>query len=197
VGSPGELIPILREGVQSCPWLSVRRARLAFGLAELGRKTEAIAEFERLAHDDFAGLPFDGNWLLTMGFLSFACAALGDTARAAALTAALEPYGERFLVSGDATTTWGPVSTALAVLAAALGSYDTAADRFEQACEQCDATGAEAQKVFVQREFARMLSIRRRAGDDARAARLLHDAAATCSRLGLHGLATQVTAALS
>lgn len=191
-GPPGELIPILRYGVQSCPWLPVRRAGLAFGLADLGRKTEAIAEFERLAQEDFATLPHDGNWLLTMGLLSFACAALGDTARASVLTAALEPYGERFLVGGDATTTWGPVSTALAVLAMTLGSYDAAADRFERAIEQCVTGAAEAQKVVAQYEFARMLAARGRSRDSARAASLLADASSTCARRGFHGLATRV-----
>jgi tetratricopeptide (TPR) repeat protein len=193
VGGPRELIPILRQGVQSCPWLAVRRARLAFGLAELGRKTEAIAEFERLAQDEFASVSRDGNWLMTMAFLSFACAALGDTVRAAWLTAALEPYGERFLVSGDATTTWGPVSTALAVLAMSLGAYEDAADRFERALEQCDAIGADAQQVYTRREYARLLLTRGRSGDRVRATRLLQDAAETCARRGFQGLAVQVT----
>jgi tetratricopeptide (TPR) repeat protein len=192
VGRPRELIPILRSGVESCPWLAVRRARLAFGLADLGRKTEAVAEFERLAQDDFGALPHDGNWLLTIGFLAFACAALGDAARARSLTAALEPYGDRFLVSGDATTTWGPVSTAQAVLAVTLGDYDDAADRFERALEQCEATGGDAHGVFARREYARMLGVRGRPGDHARAQTLLHDAASTSARRGFDGLAEQV-----
>jgi class 3 adenylate cyclase/tetratricopeptide (TPR) repeat protein len=192
VGDPRELIPILRGGVQSCPWLAVRRARLAFGLAELGRRTEATAEFERLAQDDFAAVPHDGNWLLTMAFLAFTCAALGDVERARALTALLEPYGERFLVSGDATATWGPVSTPLAVLAVAAGALDQAADRFERALEQCQATGADGQTVFAEREYARMLLARGRAGDHRRAAQLLRDATSISTRRGFLGLATRV-----
>jgi class 3 adenylate cyclase/tetratricopeptide (TPR) repeat protein len=192
VGHPRELIPILRAGVQSCPWLPVRRARLAFGFAELGRKTEASAEFERLALDDFAVLPRDGNWLMTMGFLSFACAALGDTERARLLTVALEPYAERFIVSGDTTTTWGPVSTALAVLAVTIARYDDAADHFERALEQCAATGAEAQKVLAQREYARMLLVRGRTTDRERASALVREAALACARRGLDGLAEKL-----
>jgi tetratricopeptide (TPR) repeat protein len=192
VGRPRELIPILRSGVESCPWLAVRRAGLAFGLAELGRKTEAVAEFERLAQDDFRALPHDGNWLLTIGFLAFACAALGDAERARLLTTTLEPYGDRFLVSGDATTTWGPVTTAQAVLAVTLGSYDEAADRFERALEQCEATGGDAHGVLARREYARMLTVRGRPGDHTSAQTLLRDAASTSARRGFHGLAEQL-----
>lgn len=192
VGPSRELIPILRGAVQSCPWLAVRRARLAFGLAELGRKTEAIAEFEPLAQDDFVGIPRDGNWLMTMAFLSLACAALGDVERAGVLAEALEPYDDRFLVSGDATTAWGPVSTALAALAMTVDHYDEAADWFDRALEQCAVIGAEPQRVYVQREYARLLLRRGRSGDRARAVELLDHAAAGCARRGFGGLAEQV-----
>jgi class 3 adenylate cyclase/tetratricopeptide (TPR) repeat protein len=193
-GKPRELIPVLRDGVEGCPWLPVRRARLAFGLAELGRKTEASAEFERLVQDDFASLLRDGNWLLTMGFLSFTCGLLGDQARAVLLADAIAPYADRFFVSGDTTSTWGPVATALAVLEATMRHYDHAGDWFERALESNRATGAAAQTVFTQREYARMLLARGRPGDGARGRSLLDDAAAASRLHRFEGLADHVLA---
>ena len=193
-GERSELVPALRQAVADCPWLPVRRAQLAFGLAEAGRMTEAITEFEALALDDFATLPRDAHWLLTHGFLAFTCALIHDRPRAALIADALAPYEDRFLAAGDATFTWGPVATALALLAAALGREDEAVDHFERALERNAASGAAGQQVFVQREFARLLLARGRRGDRGRAAALLQDAEAACSRHGFGGLAEQVRA---
>ena len=116
VGAKRDLIPGMREAVESCPWLPVRRAALTFGLAELGRRTEAAVQFEELAREEFASVPRDANWLLTMVFLALACAHLDDGGRARILYDALEPYRDRFTVTGDCTATWGPVAAALDAL---------------------------------------------------------------------------------
>ena len=194
VGRTDELVPLLRDGAESCPWLPIRRARLAFGLAELGRKTEASTELERLAHDDFGSVPRDGNWLMTMAFVSFTAASLGDEPRAALLYHALRPYADRFLVSGDCSTTWGPVATALGVLASARGSLDLAVEHLEDAVERAAATRATAQTVVAQREYARTLLARARPGDADRATSVLDAAASTAHLHGFDGLAQSLDA---
>lgn len=115
-----EIVPGLREALESCPWLAVRRAMLAYALASLGRRTEAMVHFEHLASDGFASVPRDANWLMTMVLLSRTCARLEDRPRARILNAALGPYDERHAVTGDCTVTGGPVGVAVAGLAAVL-----------------------------------------------------------------------------
>ena len=67
---------------------------LAWLYAEAGREAECRAEFERLAEDDFRGLPRDGIWLTGVAYAARACAYLRDADRAAILHEQLRPYAE-------------------------------------------------------------------------------------------------------
>lgn len=187
-GRRGELVPALRDCVVSCPGLPLRRAALACGFAELDRTTEATAEFERLTASGLDALPRDGNWLLTMALLSFACAVVGDERRAALLYDALCPYGDRFAVAGDCTTAWGPIATALGVLASATGRFELAGEHFDDACRRATAAGATAQAILAQREHARMLLGSEDASDRDRGTFVLDDALSSARRHGLAGL---------
>jgi len=89
-------------------------ARLAFGFAELGRKNGGERPSSSASHSMTSAVAFprdgklvDDDW----GSCRFAlrgAPAMADRA-APAYGPRSEPYAERFIVSGDTTTTWGPV----------------------------------------------------------------------------------------
>lgn len=188
LGRRSELVPLAREAARSCPGLPLRRAALAFALAELDRLTEATAQLERVTAPAAGGLPRDANWLMTTVLLSHACGALGDERRAVLLYEELHPYRERFAVYGDCTVTWGPVATALGVLAATAGRVDQAAEHFLDAGDRAVAVGAAAQLALARREHAAALLRRGGPGDRDHAIWLVDDALRTVHRHGLTGL---------
>ena len=58
-----ELEPVLTAAVELYGAVPAWRGALAWLYAETGHEAECRAEFERLAEDDFRGLPRDGIWL--------------------------------------------------------------------------------------------------------------------------------------
>jgi hypothetical protein len=102
--------------------------------AELGYADESRAALEALAADGFAGIPVDEEWLIGMGFLAEAAAALGATDHAAALYDALLPYADRVAVSYPELST-GAVARTLGILAAVTGRRATAERHFAAALE--------------------------------------------------------------
>ena len=78
------------------------------------------------AADDFRGLPLDGIWLGAVAYLAEAAAALGDPTHAAALHELLEPYADRNVAVGWASTCAGSASRHLGLLADLLGRRDEA-----------------------------------------------------------------------
>jgi hypothetical protein len=76
------------------------RAVLASAYATLGRREDAMREFDILARDGFAALPSDINWLPTMSMLADAAVHLGDAGRASLIYDQLLPYSDQFFFFG-------------------------------------------------------------------------------------------------
>ncbi len=93
----------------------------------------AQAEFERLAADDFAGIPRDSLWQTCICYLAEVCGRLQDEKRATMLYGLLLPYADLTVVVGNATVCLGATSRFLGQLAAVLGRWDTAEAHFEHA----------------------------------------------------------------
>jgi hypothetical protein len=110
--------------VEQYPDIPSWRCGLAMLYAQLGRLEEARQEFERVAVDDFAGLPRDLFWLIGMALLADVCCALGDRARAGVLYDLLLPYAGRTMVTGRAVVCAGSARDSLAILAALRGRFD-------------------------------------------------------------------------
>jgi hypothetical protein len=104
-GRPGDVADDLHAAVLENRYYPVFQAALAALYADLGAVEPAQAAFEGLAVGDFAPVPLDEEWLLTMSLLADACAFLGDRQRAAILYERLEPYANRIAV--------GPIEVAL------------------------------------------------------------------------------------
>ena len=98
-GRLDEVEDLVRRSVDEFPKYPIYRCALAQMAAELGDTAEASDALEALAADDFAELPFDEDWLVSMALLAETATALGDVERAAALYGRLLPYGERVAIA--------------------------------------------------------------------------------------------------
>ncbi len=186
----GRLEEIKAEWTEELESFSVagNRAELAWLYGETGREAEARAQFEQLAVNDFAELPRDGTWLMSMAFLSQVCALLGDAERAAALYPLLLPYAERNAVMQGAHEYHGSVSRYLGLLAATMSRWEEAERHFEDALEMNARMGARPHVAWSQHDHARMLLRRGRTGDRQKALELLTQALDTAQELGMKGL---------
>ena len=119
-------------GQRRCPVTSTRRRRRGYSCFSTGPRTPPWSS---------SGF-FPGRWPArdpggsgAMTDLAVAAAAVGDTAAAAQIHAALVPYRGRLVVWGGAATAWGPVSHYLGLLAAVLGKAGNAVGYFKEAVD--------------------------------------------------------------
>ena len=178
------------------PAMTALRAGEAAYRAEAGDAEEARRVFETLAAHDFADIPRDEHWLVTLTTLALACAPLGDTRRAGILYDQLAPFAQRNVVHDLLRTYSGSVSLHLGLLAEALGRLDAAARHFEDAVEMNTRIGGRPFLARTQHEYARMLLARGRTADRRRAVALLDQALACSQELGLDEARTKRTAEL-
>jgi tetratricopeptide (TPR) repeat protein len=164
-------------------------ALLAYVYSAQDKKGAAREEFERFAHDDFAGVPQDGQWLLTLSLLAQTCARLGDVPRATLLHDLLFPYRDRFIGLVSSTLPFGHASRYLGLLAAAMGRSAPAREYFERAISENARIGARPWLAFTQYDYAVLLLRHGKRAEERRANRLLDAALQTARELGLHGLA--------
>jgi hypothetical protein len=117
--------------------------------------------------------------------LAVVAAAVGDSAAATQLLEALAPYRGRLVVWAGASTTLGPVSHYLGLLAAALGKTDDAVRYFEEAVESGQQTGALPYLAHSLAGLAGALVLRAGAGDTDQAAGHRRRAREIGERLGM------------
>ncbi|MGH8896625.1 MAG: ATP-binding protein [Egibacteraceae bacterium] len=185
-GRYDELEGLLREQVGRYPALPGWRASLAYALAEAGRKEEARVEFERLAVDDFAGLPRDFTWVSNLAFHALTCTALGDTRAAAKLYELLLPHEVSTVrLSRIGIGSAGPVAHYLGLLAATTARWDDAARHFEAAMAMNARIGAAPFMANSRYQYAHVLLARGRPDDHERAHEHLAHAVTTARALGI------------
>ena len=159
------------------------RCVLAHLLAETGRADEAREILDAFAAEDFLGLPLDGIWLGAVAYLAETAAALGDPTHAAALHDLLEPYADRNVAIGWASTCTGSAARHLGLLADLLGRRRPAIASFETALAMNERMRARPWVARTQVEFARLLA-QKPAGRE-RAAELLEAGLAEAQQLGM------------
>jgi hypothetical protein len=183
-GRLAEVEPAIRLFVEQYPSSAWGPALVLAALAA-GRRDEARAAFRRLAEDDFAALPRDGNWLVMLCHLAVACADLADADAARRLARLLEPYAERIAVANAGAACYGSMRSFLGILAATTGDVDGAVEQLEAGIERNLVVGHHTQALWTTLELSAALR-RRGAGDDAaRAAALLDDAQHLADAYGL------------
>jgi len=193
-GRASELEPTLTGLVEQYPALPAWRCGLALFHSSTGRLDEARAEFERLAAHDFADIPLDMLWLITVVLLSEVCVALGDAQRAAILYGLLLPCAGRNIVVGTGTICLGAAETSLGPLAATMGRWTEAERHFEDAMQMHRKLEAPPLIAHTQREYAEMLLARDAPGDRDNALVLLTEALDTARQLGMKPLVERAAA---
>ena len=193
-GRLAELEPAFKGMVEQYPDIPSWRCGLAMLYTQLDRMEEARAEFERVAVDDFGGLPQDLFWLIGMALLADVCCSLGDRTRAVVLYELLLPYAGRTVVTGRAVVCAGSASHWLGTLAAECDRFTEAARHFEEALAMNLGLGARAFAAYTRFEYARLLLRRDAPGDRARAVELLRQARATAGEIGMGSLSRRLEA---
>jgi DNA-binding SARP family transcriptional activator len=166
------------------------RCVLAWLLAETGRGEEARGILDAFAADAFRGLPLDGIWLGAVAYLAETAAVLEDPTHAAALRDLLEPYADRNVAIGWASTCAGSASRHLGLLADLLGARDEAVARLGAALAMNEHMRARPWVVHTQIDLARVLA--QAPADRERASELLDSALAEAQRLGMPRLVERV-----
>ncbi len=166
------------------------RCVLAWLLAETGRRDEAREILDAFAADGFRGLPLDGIWLGAVAYLAETASELEDPTHAAALRDLLEPYADRNVAIGWASTCAGSASRHLGLLADLLGARDEAVARLEAALAMNEHMRARPWVVHTQIDLARVLA--QAPADRERGAELLEAALAEAQQLGMPRLVERV-----
>ena len=148
--------------------------------AESGRPDEAREALDGFAREEFRGLPLDGIWLGAIAHLAETAAVLGDATHAAALYELLEPYADRNVAIGWASTCYGSASRHLGLLADVLGRREQAVAHFKVALAMNERMRARPWVARTQVELARVLP-----REDERASALLDSGTAEAERLGM------------
>jgi DNA-binding SARP family transcriptional activator len=159
------------------------RCVLAWLLAETGRADDARELLDGFAAEGFRGLPEDGIWLGAVAYLAETAAVLGDATHAAALHDLLEPYADRNVAIGWASTCAGSASRHLGLLADLLGRHDEAVARLETALAMNERMRARPWVVQTQVDLARVLA--HAPADRERAASLFDAALLEARQLGM------------
>ena len=156
---------------------------------ELGRREQAALAYAALDPDDFAALLTGGSTGVTHLFglclISDVACYLGDTERAPALYAALEPFSGRLAVIHPGLTAVAAVDQPLGQLSGLLGDHRRSEDHFQGALAQCGEIGAPTLGVRAQLAYAEALLARGELTAERRAERLLADAGEAAADLGL------------
>ena len=190
-----EMEPAIRAYADQFPEIIAIRAALAWIYAVEGRHEDARANFDLAAANDFADLPRDTTWLLTLTMLSHACAILGDAARAKVLYDLFAPYASRTIVAGPAIVCLGSAARYLGILAATTGRMADATRHFEVAIDMNDRMGARPYLAHTLREYGTLLAGADDPSDRSRAHELFDRAAALYAELGMTSFLDLVSAA--
>jgi DNA-binding SARP family transcriptional activator/tetratricopeptide (TPR) repeat protein len=165
------------------------RCVLAWLLAETGRADASRELLDGFASDGFRGLPLDGIWLGAVAYLAETAAVLADGTHAAALHDLLEPYADRNVAIGWASTCAGSASRHLGLLADLLGRRDEAIERLETALAMNERMRARPWAVQTQIDLARVLA--QAPADRERAASLFDAGLLEARALGMPRLLAQ------
>lgn len=136
-GPTGDVERVLLRLLETHPSISALRLGLAGLYADLGRRDEALALFEREAAGGFRTLALDGNWLMSCATAAEVCASLGDRACGEILLEKLRSFAGRNAVAALAVACNGSVSRPLGQLAALLGQPEESQEYLEDAIA-CD-----------------------------------------------------------
>ena len=170
------------------PAVPAWRTGLALLHVEMDRLDDARAELDALAADDFAELPRDANWVVSLANLSEVAHRLGAREHAAALYEELVPYAHRNVVIGGGWVCWGSISRYLGMLATTLGRYDDAERHFGVSLQMNQRLKARPLVALTRVDYAHMLMARGSDEDLMQANELIGEALRVAGELGMRSV---------
>jgi predicted ATPase/DNA-binding SARP family transcriptional activator len=192
-GRLSEIKELVRRSADDYPTYPIWRCVLAHVSAELGDTDQARDLVVALARHGFTALPFDEEWLVSVGLLAEAIRSLRDADRASVLYELLLPYGDRVAVAYPEIST-GAVSRYLGILAETLQRRDDACGHYEAAIAMNERIGARPWLAHAQHDLAAMLLASGGPGDAEKARSLLAQAISTYRELGMEAYAASALA---
>ncbi|MBC8279983.1 MAG: response regulator transcription factor [Chloroflexi bacterium] len=187
-----EVLPAVKIFLQNSSANAAWTPGLALIYSELDMETEARAEFESLAKDDFEAIPEDGLTVLSLVYLAEVCAFLGDADRAETLYQRLQPWDGQNVVVAGGVAYCGAASRYLGLLATVMERWETSEEHFLAAVEMDRAMGARTWLSHTQHDYAKMLLARDASGDREKASSLIDHALQDCGESGMLSLQTRL-----
>jgi hypothetical protein len=192
-GQLGAAVPLLEEAAAAHPGLPVFRAWLALAHCEAGDPDAARGVLEADRKALFHQIPWDIVWLTTVSLYAEVATLLRDDAAAGLLREMLAPYADQVIF--NSTTVHGSVARFLGGLAAAGGDLRAADAHFADAAAVHQKLRAPGLLARTRAEWGIALLRSADPEDAARARRLLDQAGAAASELGMEGVRARVETA--
>jgi DNA-binding SARP family transcriptional activator len=187
-----ELKETVIRSVDEYPTYPIWRCVQAHAAGVRGSEASAREAFDALAADDFAVLPFDEEWLLSLCFLAETARFLSDVRRASVLYEQLLPYAQR-AAFGVPEICIGSVAHYLGVLATTMSHWDDGEDHFGIAIDVNERMGARPWLARSKDGYGRLLLARGRRGDEERARELFAAALQTYRELEMASYARELS----
>lgn len=187
-----ELAPFVKHFVEERGAGAAWRPGLAVIYADLDQQPGAIAEFQRLADDEFRSLPADSLWQASLCYLAEVCDYLRDERSAMVLYDLLRPYTDLTVVFGNGTVCLGATARFLGQLAMTMGEWDKAEAHLSYALDlnrRMNAVPWVANTLYQQ---SRLLLRRGRREDVEPAMQLLDEAGALARPCKMNGLLSRI-----
>jgi DNA-binding SARP family transcriptional activator len=159
-GRLAEIAELVRRSPRDYPTYPIFRCVAAHLEAQLGESGAARAALDGLAAGDFAALPFDEEWLVSMSLLAETALRVGDAERADTIHRLLAPYADRVAVSYPEIAI-GSVARYLGLAAMATGRRDQAEAHLRRALELDERIGARRSVARSREDLERLLHSRR------------------------------------
>ncbi len=188
-GRLAELEEMWRGIAQQSTGMHIMSAGLTLIKAWSGKPTEAASDLDRLAQEDFRGIPRDFLWTPTLTMLADACAEIGHGTAGTMLYEALLPHRSENAAIVQ-TVSLGSIARVLGRLSALLERWDEAEQLFETALEANDRMSFHAWAAMTRLNYGDMLLGRAstnsaRARDRERAVALLQEGLSFAREAGM------------
>ena len=171
-----EMVDVLGQTAEALPTVPILHLGHALALAESDRIPEAREALAPLADRDFANLPVDRDWLVSMVWAARVCWLTADTVTARLVREMIAPFAAQ--CANNITNWFGFVDGHVALLDHLLGDHDSAFERIERAATRHEQLPAPALQATSLVDWATLLAasdadpddIRRRATEGRRLA---------------------------